>query len=149
MHRDIKPGNFAVGRKESNEHHTIFMLDFGLCREFVKRGEGRLRTQRAKSQFRGTTRYAPINSMLEIDTGRKDDIESWLYMVAEWTSGGLPWRKFKATEREKVLKYKKDVRTDKEIMADLFYNCPLKEFERILKVYKATFINPEPFFCST
>lgn len=34
LHRDIKPGNFAIGRPENNEHHTIFMLDFGLCRQF-------------------------------------------------------------------------------------------------------------------
>lgn len=34
LHRDIKPGNFAIGRVEVNEHHTIFMLDFGLCRQF-------------------------------------------------------------------------------------------------------------------
>lgn len=34
LHRDIKPGNFAIGRPEANEHHTIFMLDFGLCRQF-------------------------------------------------------------------------------------------------------------------
>ncbi|EGT53278.1 hypothetical protein CAEBREN_04123 [Caenorhabditis brenneri] len=77
------------------------MLDFGLCREFVKRDEGKLRTQRASAPFRGTTRYAPLNSMLEADTGRKDDIESWLYMVVEWTSGGLPWRKLKAGDRDK------------------------------------------------
>ncbi|CAL2037308.1 unnamed protein product [Caenorhabditis brenneri] len=133
LHRDIKPGNFAAGRKESNEHHTIFMLDFGLCREFVKRGEGKLRTQRASAPFRGTTRYAPLNSMLEADTGRKDDIESWLYMVVEWTSGGLPWRKLKAGDRDKVLQFKKDLRTKEEMQEDMFYNCPKKEFFRILK----------------
>uniref|UniRef100_A0A1I7T2J3 Protein kinase domain-containing protein n=1 Tax=Caenorhabditis tropicalis TaxID=1561998 RepID=A0A1I7T2J3_9PELO len=133
LHRDIKPGNFAAGRKESNEHHTIFMLDFGLCREFVKRGEGKMRTQRSSAPFRGTTRYAPLNSMLEVDTGRKDDIESWLYMVVEWTSGGLPWRKLKASDRDKVLQFKKELRVKEEIQEDMFYNCPKKEFFRILK----------------
>lgn len=34
LHRDIKPGNFAIGRVETNDHHTIYMLDFGLCRQF-------------------------------------------------------------------------------------------------------------------
>ncbi|KAF1761775.1 hypothetical protein GCK72_010031 [Caenorhabditis remanei] len=133
LHRDIKPGNFAAGRKESNEHHTIFMLDFGLCREFVKRGEGKLRTQRANAPFRGTTRYAPLNSMLELDTGRKDDIESWLYMVVEWTSGGLPWRKLKASDRDKVLQFKKELRNREDLQEDMFYSCPKKEFFRILK----------------
>ncbi|CAP35600.1 Protein CBG18079 [Caenorhabditis briggsae] len=133
LHRDIKPGNFAAGRVESNEHHTIFMLDFGLCREFVKREEGKIRTQRKSAPFRGTTRYAPLNSMLELDTGRKDDIESWLYMVVEWTSGGLPWRKLKASDRDKVLRFKKELRSKDEIIEDMYYNCPRKEFHRILK----------------
>ena len=35
LHRDIKPGNFAVGRKEDKEQKVIFMLDFGLCRRFA------------------------------------------------------------------------------------------------------------------
>ncbi|UMM22222.1 hypothetical protein L5515_003547 [Caenorhabditis briggsae] len=42
------------------------------------------------------------------DQSRKDDIESWLYMVVEWTSGGLPWRKLKASDRDKVLIYKNE-----------------------------------------
>ncbi|KAF1762406.1 hypothetical protein GCK72_010668 [Caenorhabditis remanei] len=134
LHRDIKPGNFAAGRKESNEHHTIFMLDFGLCREFVKRAEGKdMRAPRSSAPFRGTTRYAPLAAMLQQDQSRKDDIESWLYMVVEWTSGGLPWRKLKAHDRDKVLAYKKDVREKADILEDFLYNCPKKEFTRILK----------------
>ncbi|KHJ99440.1 hypothetical protein OESDEN_00583 [Oesophagostomum dentatum] len=37
LHRDIKPGNFAIGRQDTNEHHIIYMLDFGLCRKFQKK----------------------------------------------------------------------------------------------------------------
>ncbi|CCD62527.1 Protein kinase domain-containing protein [Caenorhabditis elegans] len=134
LHRDIKPGNFAAGRKESNEHHVIFMLDFGLCREYVKRAEGKdLRAARTTAPFRGTTRYAPLASMLQQDQSRKDDIESWLYMVVEWTSGGLPWRKLKAHDREKVLQYKQDLRTKPDILDDFLFLCPKKEFTRILK----------------
>ncbi|CAD6194906.1 unnamed protein product [Caenorhabditis auriculariae] len=133
LHRDIKPGNFAAGRKESHEHHIIFMLDFGLCREFIKRDENKdIRAMRASAPFRGTTRYAPLSAMLQKDQSRKDDIEGWLYMVVEWTSGGLPWRKLKATDREKVLQYKQDIRAKPDYLDDFFYNCPKREFKRIM-----------------
>ncbi|CAI5451851.1 unnamed protein product [Caenorhabditis angaria] len=136
LHRDIKPGNFAAGQKETNEHHIIFMLDFGLCREFVNRKDGKdIRTPRTSAPFRGTTRYAPLSAMQQIDQARKDDIEGWLYMVVEWTSGGLPWRKLKAQDREKVLAFKQEIRNPAkpEALDDFFYNCPKKEFSRIMK----------------
>uniref|UniRef100_A0A183DKZ7 Protein kinase domain-containing protein n=1 Tax=Gongylonema pulchrum TaxID=637853 RepID=A0A183DKZ7_9BILA len=36
IHRDIKPSNFAMGRKPSVAH-TVFMLDFGLARQYCVR----------------------------------------------------------------------------------------------------------------
>lgn len=35
LHRDIKPGNYCIGLRETNESHVIFMLDFGLCRKYL------------------------------------------------------------------------------------------------------------------
>ncbi|VDM55891.1 unnamed protein product [Angiostrongylus costaricensis] len=34
LHRDIKPPNFAIGREEDGSGHTIYILDFGLCRRY-------------------------------------------------------------------------------------------------------------------
>lgn len=51
LHRDIKPGNFAVGRPGTKDYHNIYLLDFGLCRKFVQKvwaDEGR-RGCRAKT----------------------------------------------------------------------------------------------------
>uniref|UniRef100_A0A8R1HXM6 Protein kinase domain-containing protein n=1 Tax=Caenorhabditis japonica TaxID=281687 RepID=A0A8R1HXM6_CAEJA len=133
LHRDIKPGNFAAGRKETKELHIIYMLDFGLCREYVKRREGKIRMQRSSAPFRGTTRYAPLASMMELDIGRKDDIESWLYMVVEWTSGQLIWHKYRSQDRDKVLQYKKDLREKPEVQDNFLAHCPKKEYLRIFK----------------
>lgn len=36
IHRDVKPSNFAMGRKPSVAH-TVFMLDFGLARQYCVR----------------------------------------------------------------------------------------------------------------
>lgn len=40
LHRDIKPQNFAVGRKEKDRDSIIYMLDFGMCRKFRWGREG-------------------------------------------------------------------------------------------------------------
>ena len=52
------------------------MLDFGLCRKFVGDAEQKdLRMPRASAPFRGTTRYAAIAALRQMEQSRKDDIE--------------------------------------------------------------------------
>ncbi|VDL81315.1 unnamed protein product [Nippostrongylus brasiliensis] len=143
LHRDIKPGNFAIGRPETHENHIIFVLDFGLCRKYQEKDKD-VRVPRDSAPFRGTTRYAPIAAMKQLEQSRKDDLEGWMYMVVEWTSGGLPWRKYKvsyfviirssplADNREEVLKMKEDVKQSEAAMAVFLRNCPEREFKRIM-----------------
>ncbi|RCN34936.1 hypothetical protein ANCCAN_19212, partial [Ancylostoma caninum] len=35
LHRDVKPGNYTVGRAELRELRKIYILDFGMCRKFT------------------------------------------------------------------------------------------------------------------
>lgn len=32
--RDVKPGNFAIGNKEEDQHRVVYMFDFGLSRKY-------------------------------------------------------------------------------------------------------------------
>uniref|UniRef100_A0A1I8BV57 Protein kinase domain-containing protein n=1 Tax=Meloidogyne hapla TaxID=6305 RepID=A0A1I8BV57_MELHA len=52
--------------------------------------------------WRGTTRYGSRSAHQHQDLARKDDVESWFYMIVEMTRGSLPW----SSERgEKTLIY--------------------------------------------
>lgn len=90
LHRDVKPGNFASGRKEDGEERKIYVLDFGMARKYIN-ASGNIRTPRSAAGFRGTVRYAPISCHLQRELCRKDDLETWLYMIIELTNGRLPW----------------------------------------------------------
>ncbi|KAE9419294.1 hypothetical protein Angca_004458, partial [Angiostrongylus cantonensis] len=94
IHRDIKPTNFVIGREQDGDLHTIFIIDFGLSRRY-RTIDKDLRYQREKVAFRGTTRYASVSALEMKEQSRKDDIESWWYMVLEWMIGKLPWRHYK------------------------------------------------------
>ncbi|KAK0416272.1 hypothetical protein QR680_012391 [Steinernema hermaphroditum] len=133
LHRDIKPGNFAIGRPETKENHIIFMLDFGLSRKYIGDNVNKdIRMPRSSAPFRGTTRYASINCLSNKDQSRKDDIEAWLYMVVEWTTGLLPWRKLKSADKEEVLKWKELVRNGEDL-EEFFEGCPKREFTTIMQ----------------
>ena len=117
LHRDIKPGNFAVGRQEVQQHRNVFILDFGLARKFVK-DSGEIRTPRAQAGFRGTVRYAPINCHKFKELGRKDDLETWFYMQVEITMGKVPWST--CNDMNEVGRLKEANRRD----GSLFAGCP-------------------------
>lgn len=93
LHRDIKPSNFAVGLLPVDQHN-IYMLDFGLSRQYITEN-GDIRPARKIAGFRGTVRYASRNAHMNKEMGRHDDLWSMLYMLVEFASGHLPWRKVK------------------------------------------------------
>ncbi|XP_065077421.1 tau-tubulin kinase homolog Asator [Ochlerotatus camptorhynchus] len=108
LHRDIKPSNFAIGRLPCN-NRKIYMLDFGLARQYTT-GTGEVRCPRAAAGFRGTVRYASLNAHKNREMGRQDDLWSLFYMLVEFVTGQLPWRKIKDKEQVGLLKEKYDHR---------------------------------------
>mmetsp|Transcript_15663 Transcript_15663/g.21843 ORF Transcript_15663/g.21843 Transcript_15663/m.21843 type:complete len:694 (+) Transcript_15663:182-2263(+) len=94
LHRDIKPSNFAIGL--GTKKRNVFIIDFGLARRFLTPGsQNDIRPARETTGFRGTARYASINSHLSRDLGRRDDLWSLFYVLIEFAKGSLPWRKLK------------------------------------------------------
>ncbi|KAK5582404.1 hypothetical protein RB653_003987 [Dictyostelium firmibasis] len=104
LHRDVKPSNFAIGLNPSKRNIT-YLIDFGLARRFVL-ASGEVRPARDSTGFRGTARYASINSHLSKDLGRRDDLWSIFYVLIEFAEGQLPWRKLKDKDQIGEMKQK-------------------------------------------
>lgn len=104
IHRDVKPSNYAMGLT-GVKRHTTFLIDFGLARRYLL-GGGEVRPPRDSTGFRGTARYASINSHLSKDLGRRDDLWSIFYMLIEFVQGQLPWRKLKDKDQIGDMKVK-------------------------------------------
>ncbi|CAD5215523.1 unnamed protein product [Bursaphelenchus xylophilus] len=136
--RDVKPGNFACGHPNSIESRTIFLIDFGLARKFVDKNKNVI-PSRKEVGWRGTTRYGSLQAHLKQDLGRRDDVESWFYMLVEITKGQLPWRAI--TERPQVQAAKLSARA---ISRDNFLaDCP-KEYDAILTYIDSLLFHDAP-----
>ncbi|VDM64618.1 unnamed protein product [Angiostrongylus costaricensis] len=79
LHRDIKPQNFAIGLGELEK--TIYMLDFGIARRYRAKDTKEVKVARLAVKFLGTLRFASRACHLGVEQGRKDDLETWVYMV--------------------------------------------------------------------
>ncbi|KAJ3452796.1 tau-tubulin kinase 1 [Anaeramoeba flamelloides] len=120
LHRDIKPSNFTLRRhkksknKNENQSSHCCIIDFGLARRY-RYSNGKIRPPREEVGFRGTARYASINSHDGKELSRRDDLWSLFYLMVEFLRGGLPWQRLK--DKDQISEVKK-MYTNPDICSD-------------------------------
>ncbi|KAM3716345.1 Serine/threonine-protein kinase [Dirofilaria immitis] len=136
--RDVKANNFCIGKKNMG---LIYMLDFGFARRFI-RENGTFVERRNAASLMGTIYYAPLNAHNFSEQCRKDDLESWFYMIIEMIVGSLPWI-IHDPKKEYLLvgEWKKFIRGPGRKL--LLGDSP-SEFEKIFDIIDQTAFNARP-----
>jgi serine/threonine protein kinase len=101
IHRDIKPSNFLVGI--GNKKNTIYLVDFGLSKEYCDKNGNHIDYVKNKS-YVGTIRYMSINCHKGLESARRDDMFSYIYMLFFLYYGNLPWQGMNDADKKKRLK---------------------------------------------
>ena len=78
VHRDIKPDNFLIGRKDPN---IIYLIDFGLSKKYRSSKTNKHIRFGFTGKLTGTVRFASANALRGGEQSRRDDIESIGYML--------------------------------------------------------------------
>jgi len=106
VHRDIKPDNFVCGVAERRHH--LYLIDFGLAEWYY--GDGGHVPMRREDEFKGTMRYASVNSQRYFTQSRRDDLEAaghtWLYFL----NGTLPWSGLQGASKQAVFMQVRDMK---------------------------------------
>ena len=84
-YRDVKPDNFML------KHKVLHIIDYGLCKRVVDPITGVHIPFRTDKELAGTPRYASIGAHAGEEQARRDDIESFVYMMVFLATGTLPW----------------------------------------------------------
>lgn len=89
VHSDIKLQNILVSRGALQK--TVFVVDFGIAREYWNSETQTYMPFRQGRRLTGTPAFASINNHLGVVPGRRDDLESLVYMLIYFICGSLPW----------------------------------------------------------
>ena len=91
IHRDIKPNNLVIGRKDEK---TIYLIDFGFARKFRSSRTGKHIKFKNLNYTVGSLRYISRKGNIGYEQSRRDDLESSGYMLVFLATGYLPWLEY-------------------------------------------------------
>ena len=91
VHRDVKPQNFLLSA--AGDPSDIWAVDFGLAKAYRDPSGNHIPYRSNKRGLTGTPRFASTFAQRGEENGRRDDLESLMYVLAFLYHGELPWQR--------------------------------------------------------
>lgn len=136
IHRDVKPGNFAMGKGSNSS--SLYILDYGLAKRYIHLKTGQHISYNQSTQLVGSARYASIHTHMGVEPARRDDLESLAYTLIFLKKGHLPWQgiltECKKENFDKIMEVKSTTSTEEICrglpvqFAHFLHHCKALEF---------------------
>jgi len=144
LHRDLKHKNFIIGR---NDPKNIYLIDFGFARKFRSSRTGKHIKYAYKHTLMGSLTFASFNAMKGYEQSRRDDLESFGYVLIYLAKGlWLPWKKSDISSKNEELKdrIKTITKMKMEISAENLCQGLPAEFSSYMKYVKHLEFEEDP-----
>jgi casein kinase 1 len=88
LHRDLKPANIMLGYNDAE----LYVADFGLAKKYLTDDGKHIPYVENKKGITGTIRYCSSYSHYGIESSRRDDMQSLVFILVHMLDGSLPWQ---------------------------------------------------------
>lgn len=142
IYRDVKPDNFLIGKPDTPEANMVYIVDFGMAKQYRDPKSQTHIPYREKKALSGTARYMSINTHLGREQLRRDDLESLGHVFMYFLRGSLPWQGLKAPTNKQ--KYEKiGMKKQTTTINELCYGFPI-QFAQYLTYVRNLKFDEEP-----
>lgn len=142
IYRDIKPDNFLIGKPGTPNANKIYIVDFGMAKQYRDPKTKVHIPFREKKALSGTARYMSINTHVGREQLRRDDLESLGHVFMYFLRGSLPWQGLKAALNKQ--KYEKiGMKKQHTPINELCYGFPI-QFAQYLKYARNLRFDEDP-----
>lgn len=125
IYRDVKPDNFLIGKPDSPDANMIYIVDFGMAKQYRDPKSKTHIPYKEKKALSGTARYMSINTHLGREQSRRDDLESLGHVFMYFLRGSLPWQGLKAPTNKQ--KYERiGMKKQTTLINDLCHGFPVQ-----------------------
>ena len=97
IHRDLRLEHFLLGK--AKKPNRVYMTGLNTGKRYLRSDKKHADYRDNKPSFTGTARFLSLNAHMGIEQSRRDDIESFMYILIFMIKGSLPWQKLKANKR--------------------------------------------------
>lgn len=136
IHRDLKPDNIMIGFNSNSK--VIYIIDFGLSKRYKDPNTGIHIAYKEGKSLTGTARYTSLNTHLGIEQARRDDIETFIYIIIYLLKGNLPWQGIKAKNSKEKYEKIKNMKLEYKV-EDLCKELPIQIKELLQYARNMTF----------
>jgi len=137
IHRNINPNNFLIGIKNPS---LIYMIDFAHAKKYRSSRTGNHIKFSLNQKINGQISYISANAMRGGEQSRKDDLESFGYMIIYLLKGFLPWKEFENNKN----KFKKIYELKNKISSGRLCRYLPEEIQILVEYTKKLSFEQEP-----